>query len=187
MALNSPSLKGRALRWLAQREHSRAELGAKLLRHLQQQAQTQAARQALQEPQADQAPQEEHSSASAHISDDDRARVESLLSELVTLGLLSDERAAASVLASQAPRGGHRRLEQALRARRLPPELIESTLARARPNELERARALWRRRFGHPPADAAERARQMRFLAGRGFDGDTVRRVVQAAQEDDLS
>ena len=33
MAFNAPSLKGRALRLLSQREHSRAELERKLARH----------------------------------------------------------------------------------------------------------------------------------------------------------
>jgi regulatory protein len=32
--------------------------------------------------------------------------------------------------------------------------------------------------------DAAARAKQIRFLAGRGFDGDVIRRVVRAADED---
>ena len=54
---------------------------------------------------------------------------------------------------------------------------MASTLQQARGTELARAQEVWRRRFGHPPADAAERARQMRFLAGRGFEGDIIRRV----------
>ena len=42
----------------------------------------------------------------------------------------------------------------------------------------ERAAAVRERRFGSRPRDAAERARQMRFLAGRGFSrrGDPARR-----------
>jgi len=33
--------------------------------------------------------------------------------------------------------------------------------------------------------DAQERARQMRFLAARGFSGDVVRRVVRDGSPDD--
>ena len=48
--------------------------------------------------------------------------------------------------------------------------------------ELERARAVWLRRFGDsPPQDARQWARQMRFLVARGFAGDVVRRVVPDA------
>jgi regulatory protein len=52
-----------------------------------------------------------------------------------------------------------------------------------RGTELARAREVWRRKFGVPPQEAAERARQMRFLAGRGFSGDVVRRVVSGADD----
>ena len=33
--------------------------------------------------------------------------------------------------------------------------------------------------------DAAERARQARFLAGRGFSADTIRRVLRGHLDDD--
>ena len=46
-----------------------------------------------------------------------------------------------------------------------------------------RARAVWGRKFGCLAEDAAARARQMRFLAGRGFSAEVIRRVVSG--EDD--
>ena len=45
--------------------------------------------------------------------------------------------------------------------------------------------AVWRRKYGTPAADAAGRVRQMRFLVGRGFSSDVVRRVVQGVPADD--
>ncbi|MGH8858455.1 MAG: recombination regulator RecX, partial [Polaromonas sp.] len=51
-------------------------------------------------------------------------------------------------------------------------------------SELERAREVWRKKFDGPAADAAGRARQMRFLAARGFGGDVIRRVVSQADGD---
>lgn len=170
---SSVSLRGRALRWLAQREHSRAELARKLARYAAEGTGTDNGN----SPGADAGGRAADPCAVA-------SHIEAVLDELSALGLLSDERAAASVLAAQGPRGGERRLKQALQQRGLPPELVERTLAQARPGELQRARALWQRRFGTPPSDAAERARQMRFLAGRGFDGDIVRRVVRGADEE---
>ena len=150
------SVKGRALRWLAQREHSRAELERKLARHVEDSPEASAA-----------------------------AQIAAALDELVARGLLSEVRVAESVLASHAPRYGARRLKQTLQAKGLEPALVAATVQQARSTELERARDLWRRRFGAPAADAAGRARQMRFLAGRGFDGDVIRRVVQAPDADD--
>jgi len=54
----------------------------------------------------------------------------------------------------------------------------------ARASEVARARDAWRRRFGAPPADALEKAKQMRFLRGRGFSFEAIRAVIGAAAED---
>jgi regulatory protein len=51
-----------------------------------------------------------------------------------------------------------------------------------RPSELQRAREVRDRKFGAPAADAAERARQMRFLIARGFTADVVREVVSGRE-----
>jgi regulatory protein len=53
-----------------------------------------------------------------------------------------------------------------------------------RASEVERAREVWRKKFGAPAADAAERAKHMRFLATRGFGGDAIRKVLSGAFED---
>lgn len=158
MSFGALSVKGRALRYLAQREHSRLELEQKL------------ARRVLDTPEA---------SAAAQIAQ--------ALDELSAHGLISAERVAESVLTSRAPRFGVHRLRQTLQAKGLDAALVAATLDTARASELERARALWQRRYGTPAADAAERARQMRFLAGRGFDGAVIRTVVQGSEPDDAA
>jgi len=45
-------------------------------------------------------------------------------------------------------------------------------------SELQRARDVWRKKYDQPAIDAAGRVRQMRFLAGRGFSIEVVRRIV---------
>jgi len=149
------SVKGRALRYLSQREHSRVELERKLSRHVQ-----------------------DTEAACA------QAQIASALDDLAAKGLLSEARTAESVLNSQGRRYGVRRLKQTLQGKGLAAELVASTLLRARGTELERAQEMWRRRFGEPAADAAGRARQMRFLAGRGFEGDVIRRVVRGGEDE---
>jgi regulatory protein len=155
MAFGALSVKGRALRCLAQREHSRAELERKLARHV-----------------------EDTPEASA------QAQIAAALDELAAKGLLSEQRAADAVLSGRGQRYGMRRLKQTLQAKGLDPALVASTLQQARGTELERAREVWRRRYGSAPTDAAERARQMRFLAGRGFEGEVIRRVVRGGDDD---
>lgn len=61
---------------------------------------------------------------------------------------------------------------------------IAKVATAARATELDRAREAWRKRFGAPPADALERARQMRFLQSRGFSFEVIRRVVTGAKDD---
>jgi len=67
----------------------------------------------------------------------------------------------------------------------VPAASIERATAAARSTEVARARDAWRRRFGAPPADALEKARQMRFLRGRGFSFEAIRQVVGAGEEAD--
>ena len=89
------------------------------------------------------------------------AQIAAALDELAARGLLSEARTAESVLLSQGRRHGVRRLKQTLQGKGLASELVAQTLQQARVTELDRAREVWRRRFGTPPTDAAERARQM--------------------------
>lgn len=64
------------------------------------------------------------------------------------------------------------------------PEEAAAALASVEGTELQRAHDIWRRRFGNPAQDPSERARQARFLAGRGFSSDVIRRVVRGLDDD---
>lgn len=163
------SLKARALRHLARREHTRAELERKLRAAVRGAARAEGA--APNSEGADEPPDE------SQLAE----QIGRALDELTARGLLDDGRAAESLLASQGARLGQRRLRQVLQARGLAPELVRETLAQSSATEFERARDLWRRRFGETPADAKAAARQMRFLAGRGFDTEIIRRVLKDA------
>jgi regulatory protein len=80
-------------------------------------------------------------------------------------------------------RYGNLRIRQELAQHGLSPD--EQTLQQLRESEFERARAVWQRKFGQVPSDAHERARQMRFLAQRGFSAEVVRRVLNAHDDAD--
>lgn len=138
------SLKGRALKYLAAREHSRVELTRKLAPHAESPEQ-----------------------------------VAQVLDELEAKGLLSAQRFADSVLHRKAARFGAARVQAELTQHQLPDDIARSAVQSLRETEFERAHALWLRRFGQPPSDVQDKARQMRFLAGRGFSGEVVRRVVR--------
>jgi regulatory protein len=156
------SLKGRALQWLSQREHSRIELRRKLHR---------AARLRDEAAAAEAGPAER------------AAEVETLLDWLTEHRYLSEARFVESRVHARAARFGQRRIAHELGQHGA--VLDADTAERLRASEFARAKALWARRFGaEPAADSAVRAKQIRFLASRGFAGDVIRRVVKGSDDD---
>ena len=164
MPAPTQSLRARALQWLAQREHSRIELRRKLLRWARQRADDEASAGA--------------SDGEGHAGD--AAAVDALLDWLEANRHLSDARFVESRVNARAARHGNVRIRRELGQHGA--ALDAATAERLKSNELQRAGAVWARKYGGRPAlEASERARQMRFLAGRGFTADVIRRVVQGA------
>jgi len=143
------SLKGRALRYLATREHSRMELERKLKPHAE--------------------------------SVEQLAQV---LDELTAKDFISEARVVESVINRRAAKFGAARVKHELLGKGLDAELVAKAMSELKATEVERAREIWRRKFDGQSPDAAGRAKQMRFLAARGFSGDTIRKVVSGAEDD---
>ncbi len=157
------SLKARALQWLAQREQSRVELRRKLLRQ---------ARADLASASAASNAGEAHEEAVAE-------QVDGVLDWLESNGYLSTSRFVESRVNARAGRYGNLRIRQELQQHQLalPSELAQTLGA----SEVDRAQAVRSKRFAKPPRDAAEWARQARFLIGRGFSSDAVRAALRGA------
>jgi regulatory protein len=111
-------------------------------------------------------------------------QVEQLLDALVACGWLSETRFAESRANALARKFGSRKIERDLRSRGVSAEVVEHAVEQARTQELDNCRAAWQRKFGVLPQNAAERGRQMRFLAGRGFSTEAVRQVLKAGDAD---
>ena len=107
------------------------------------------------------------------------------LDALAARGFISDERVADNVLHRRASKLGASRVKAELQAKGLDEAVVREAVEQLRGTEVERAREVWRKKFGRPPADAAERARQMRFLASRGFSGDAVRKAIEGADAEE--
>lgn len=144
MGFEQISLKGRALRLLGQREHSRAELERKLRSH-----------------------------------EVEPGELTSALDDLQAKGFINEQRVLESVVHQRAGKLGAARVKQELQAKGLAPEAIAQAVAELKGSELERALEVWRRKFGAPAEDAAQRAKHMRFLLARGFAAETIYKVVQ--------
>ncbi len=106
------------------------------------------------------------------------------LDDLQAKDFINEARVVESVLHRRAPKLGTQRIRQELQAKGLEPEAVAQAVAQLRTTEVERARGVWQKKFGEPAVDAAERGKQMRFLAARGFGGDAIRKVVSGGDED---
>ena len=145
----SISLKGRALRLLAGREQSRAELQKKLSPHAETPEQ-----------------------------------LTQVLDELEAKDFISEARVVDSVVNRRSGRFGASRIKHELLGKGLNPERVAEAVSQLKGSELERAREIWRKKFAEHATDQAGRAKQMRFLAGRGFGGDVIRRVMAGGDDD---
>lgn len=106
------------------------------------------------------------------------AELDQLLDELTQSSLQSDARFTEALVHSRARRFGASRIAAELRDKGVAPELTQGAMNTLRTDEEARALVVWRRKFPEPPVTAAERARQGRFLLGRGFPADLVRRII---------
>ena len=109
--------------------------------------------------------------------------LESLLDDFERRGWLSERRVIEQLVHARRRRFGPRRIHQDLLAKGISEDLIEEKVAELAGNELEAARDVWRRKFGIMPKSAAERARQIRFLQGRGFTLEAIMRVLKDRDE----
>ncbi len=144
------SLRARALRFLARREHSRLELQRKL---------------------------------GPHAENPDE--VADLIEDLVRRGWLSEERVVEQIIHARRDKLGSQRIRRELLEKGVDEELVSRALPQLRDGDMAAARALWQRKFGKIPADAAARAKQVRFMQSRGFALETVLRVIRQGGDDE--
>lgn len=102
-----------------------------------------------------------------------------LLDSLEREGWLSEARFAESVMNRRAARMGASRIVSELRQHKLDDALIESVGSQLRDTERARAQAVWRKKFGELPQTPAERVKQARFLAMRGFSRATISQILK--------
>jgi regulatory protein len=143
-----PSLKARALRYLAAREHSRLELARKLGRYVE-----------------------------------DGDDLEAVLDWLEAQKFLSEERFAESLVHRRAARFGSARILSELQSHGVDEVTVGGLKAELVAGEDDRAWEVWQRKFGITAADAAEAARQMRFLQQRGFSHSAIQFVMRRAKK----
>jgi regulatory protein len=111
--------------------------------------------------------------------------IEALLDSLEAAKLLSQSRFSESLVHRRASRFGNHRILSELQTHGIDGDALGEIKVTLAQDEASRAREVWRRKFGRPPADAAERAKQMRFLQQRGFSHGAIQAAMRSAAEPD--
>jgi regulatory protein len=149
-APDSPlELRARALRLLARREHSRAELARKLA-----------------------------------LRAESTEALEKLLDDLAARRQLSDERYAEERAHWMARKYGAARIRRELLAKGVAADTAARLSGESAQADLERARAILARKYRTPALTREERAKRGRFLQGRGFSLDVIRRLLRESPEE---
>ena len=136
------------MRFLARREHSRAELRRKL---------------------------------APRVAEGDD--LEAVLDDLATRGWLSDVRFAELTARAKARRFGPLKVAHYLKSRGVEAEAIAAGVTAAGQEASASMQAIWASRFRAFPADGKEKARQVRFLQGRGFALEEIFRFLKQVEQ----
>ena len=151
------SLKARAIALLSRRDYARTELRAKLLG-------------------------DRTDADSAKVAS---AEVDALLDELAALGYLSEARFAQGMVRQKSGSYSKRAIGASLKARGVDDAAATEALAGVGIDDVDAMVALWRRRFGTPPGNDKEKARQVRFLASRGFSLSAIFKLLRNPPAED--
>ena len=111
--------------------------------------------------------------------------IENVLLDFIELGWISDARFAEQWVYFRSQRYGQQRLRHELLEKGIDSEIIAQVLTELSDTEEINARTLWQKKFATPPRNLAERSKQLRYLANKGFSLSIVYRVVgdQFAEE----
>lgn len=116
-----------------------------------------------------------------HAHEDEN--IDKLLDELEAANFLSQSRFSESLVHRRAARFGNSRILQELQSHGIDSDSLTDIKANLNQGEVARARAVWERKFGQPPIDAADRSRQMRFLQQRGFSHRAIQAALRGSAE----
>jgi regulatory protein len=179
------ALRERALALLARREHTALELKRKLMRKAQQPPSKRFPRQDAEDflADADEAVQA-HVPEQPVIPDDElEEHVDQLLQDFKQRGWLSEQRFTEQVVHARQQKFGSMRIAHELKQKGVDETLIAEAMQQVRQDELSHALQIYRKKFSQPPASREEWAKQARFMQGRGFSMDVIKRVINAGNK----
>ncbi len=113
----------------------------------------------------------------------DHEQLDSVLSDLESEGLLSDQRCAESIGRVRGAKYGAARVRHELQQKGIEGGALDSVVDQLRASETDRLQQVWNKRFGTPPSSADERIKQQRFLAQRGFSAEAIGQLFKGLRD----
>ncbi|MEZ0231787.1 MAG: recombination regulator RecX [Methylophilaceae bacterium] len=159
----APSLREKALGYLARREYSYQELKRKLRSQL---------------PIVDDGTEVD---IEAHY-----AAVDAVLEDFKKRGWLSEERFTEQIVHARQRKFGSLKIANELREKGIDETLVEKVIEEVKQNELANALSICRKKYDAPPSTREEWAKQARFLQSRGFGFDVIKRVLKNNPDEDI-
>ena len=113
-----------------------------------------------------------------------RDEVDAVLDEIAALGYLSDTRFAKALVGQKSGAMSKRSISASLKAKGVDADVASAALAASDVDDHDAMVALWLRKFGAPPANDREKARQVRFLQSRGFALSAIYKLLRDPPSD---
>lgn len=110
----------------------------------------------------------------AALAEEESADVEALLDDFTARGWLSEARFVEQTVRVKSRKFGPLKIAHHLREKGIDEAGIDAALLQARAGQEEALASAWRARFGRPPQTPEEKAKQVRFLQGRGFPLESI-------------
>ncbi|MEO8385371.1 MAG: regulatory protein RecX [Betaproteobacteria bacterium] len=99
-------------------------------------------------------------------------------------GFLNEARFAESTSRRLGAKYGAQRVAHTLRQKGVTEDEVSAVISTLKDSELDRARALWGRKFRSAAESPEDRAKQIRYLQSRGFNFSIVKQVISGAASD---
>lgn len=107
-----------------------------------------------------------------------------LLNWLEDSKFLSDQRFSEALVHKRQARFGNQKILAELQSHNLSKDDLSSIKDELQETEMQRAVDVLWRKFAEPPADHHEKAKQMQFLAQRGFSSRAISHALRQSRED---
>jgi regulatory protein len=108
--------------------------------------------------------------------------LDEVIKKLTDKGYLSNQRFTESFIASKSKKFGMRKIAQVLQQHQLDSEILKTEVAKLKESEPLRCYEIWEKKFGQVTNEPNELAKQVRFLASRGFSHEIIMGIVRGKQ-----